>query len=232
MKKISLKPLAILTFSAFTIYGCASSDQATDTAMSDTAVSGGQEVETLVVEEQVAVPIATLSVTSLPMENTIGIDEMFADIDDTKKHDVLALAKTNPNLTTFVKLVEQADIVSDLQRLNGFTLFAPTNEAFSNVPQEKLESLLMTENKPLLYRVLQAHILPSQASTVQIKANDRIRMSENSYIPINTEMAGTALYVGGAQVIKGDIEASNGMIHVVDKVILPSEDAREDTITR
>lgn len=232
MKKILLKPLAIMTFSAFTIYGCASSDQATDSAMSDTAVSGGQEVETLVVEEQVVVPIATLSVTALPMENTMEIGEMFEDIDDTEKYDVLALAKTSPNLSTFVKLVEQADLVSDMQRVEKLTLFAPTNEAFAQIPREKLETLLMPGNKALLSRMLQAHILPSVASTLQIKENDRIQMTEDSYIPINTEMAGTVLYVGGAQVIKGDIEASNGMIHVVNKVILPSEDVREDTILR
>jgi uncharacterized surface protein with fasciclin (FAS1) repeats len=239
MKKIPLKQFAIVTFSAFTIYGCASSDQTADTAateetmVSETTVAGGvapdaeqKGLKVLVVEQQVAVPIATLAITALPMENTVEIDEMF-EMDDTEKHDVLSLIRTSPNLSTFVKLLEQADLVDDIQRVGEVTIFAPTNEAFAKVPREKLETLLMPENRAQLSRMLQAHILSSQVSTPVLQDNDRIEVSEETYIPINTDIGGTVLRVGGAQVVKGNIEASNGLIHVMNGVILPSDDIEE-----
>lgn len=245
MKKKTLKSLAILTFSAFTIYGCASSDQAAGTAagegtmMSETTVAGGvttdaetQPLSVLVVEEQITVPIATLSVTALLMENPVEVNDMFKDIDDTEKYDVLALARTSPNLSTFVKLIEQANLVDDMQRVKELTIFAPTNEAFAKMPREKLETLLMSNNVPQLSRMLQAHILSSEVSTARLNGNVRIPVSENSFIPVTTEMGGTVIRVGGARVIKDNIEGSNGMLHVVDAVILPSEAVQESPTVR
>jgi uncharacterized surface protein with fasciclin (FAS1) repeats len=239
MKKRTMIPLA---FAAMIMYGCAGSTETMDdttamdetTTMSETQTMAGSATDTeqsnvdaMVIEEKVVVPVATLSITTLPMENTVEVDNMFEDIDDTKQHDVLALAKTNPNLSTFMMLAEQADLESDLQRLDEFTLFAPTNEAFSKVPQEKLESLLMPDNLALLKRVLQAHVLPSKVSATQFNSSQRIQMSEDSYIPVDVTMNGTNITVGGATIVKDNVEASNGMIHVVDNVILPTENTTE-----
>lgn len=240
MKKILLKPLGIMTLASFTFYGCASSNDNGTTAMEGTTMSetttmagsttDDNSVDAVVVEEQVVVPVATLSITMLPMENTEEVDKMFESIDDTEQYSAIDLLRTSPNLTTFVKLIEQADMVDDMERLNEMTVFAPTNEAFAKIPKEKLESLILPENKALLMRMLQAHIIPSEVTETQLETNTRIRMSENSYIPVDKEMAGTVTRVGGAELVKTDIETSNGRVHIIDGVILPSEDAREDDI--
>ena len=230
------KPLAIMTFASFTMFGCASSDSTTDTtamdsSMSESATMAGsveeRDVDAVIVEEKVVVPVATLSVTALSMENTIEVDDMFEDIGDTEQYDVMSLARTSPNLSTFVKLVEQAGLEAGLQNLEKLTLFAPTNEAFAKMPKDKLESLLMPENKAMLSRMLQAHFLSSEVTALRLRDNDRIQITEDSYIAIETPSVGNVV-VGGARLINSDIEASNGRIHVVDAVILPSEDVRKE----
>ncbi|AKD05452.1 hypothetical protein PKOR_02060 [Pontibacter korlensis] len=163
-------------------------------------------------------------------EGTIDYDDMFSNISDTKQHDALALIKMDPNLSTFAKLLEQAELEDDLQRLDEYTLFVPTNQAFAQLDQEKLQSLLLPENKAKLMHVLQAHVLPGEVSSLQLENNTRIQMSENSHIPVEVGVNNTNITVGGAQLVRSNIEASNGTIHVIDGVILP-ENAREDDAT-
>jgi uncharacterized surface protein with fasciclin (FAS1) repeats len=240
MKSIFLNSIAIITAASFTLFGCASSTQNADTAAIDTSAtttmggmtseSGKNQLDVLVVESQVMVPVATIAVAALPMENTVEINDMFKGINDTEKYNAYALAKTSPNLSTFVKLIEHANLVDDLERVKEVTLLAPTNEAFAKMPREKLTTLLAPENTALLSRMLQAHIIAKEVSAAQFQENDRIRITENSYIPIETTTAGTSVLIGGAQVVKNDIEASNGRIHVLDNVILPSENFREGNL--
>ncbi|MCX2739710.1 fasciclin domain-containing protein [Pontibacter anaerobius] len=237
MKKRTIIPMALAATMLFG-FGCASSSDTmddttamdSDMTMSETQTMAGntEDADAVVVEESVVAvaPVATLSTTSLSLENTVEIDNMFENIDDTEQYDVLELAKMEPNLSTFVTLMEQANLKSDLDRLEEYTLFAPTNEAFAKIPKEKLESLLLSENKAQLMRVLQAHVLPSEVSSMQFQNNSRIQMSEDSYIPVEVGVNNTNIRVGGAQVIRPNIEGSNGVIHVIDSVILP-EDVQE-----
>lgn len=231
MKKNFLKPIAVMTLSTFVMYSCASSGENT-TAMEDTTISktetmagditDQQGIAVMVIEEQVTVPIATLSTTALVLENPVEIDQMFEDIDDTEKYDVLELAKTSPNLSTFVKLIEQAQLKDDMQRVEKLTLFAPTNEAFAKLPKAELEKLLLGDNYASLARMLQNHILSSEMSSVQLQENDRINITEDKYIPIDSDTNLGTTRIGGAQIIKSDIKASNGRIHVIDAIITPT----------
>ena len=236
MKRNILNPVVVMALASFTFTGCASSTEVTDatameeTTISETATMAGNavasnenELEVLVIEEKVVVPVATVDVTALAMSNVEEIDEMFDDIDDTEAYDVLALARTSPNLSTFVKLIEQANLVNDLQRVDQVTLFAPTNEAFARMPQDKLKALVTAESPAALSRMLQAHIVASDVASTQLTTNTRIRVTEDSYIPVETAAAGTSITVGGANLVKNDVKASNGRIHVIDSVILPSE---------
>lgn len=239
MKKRMIIPMALATTMLFG-YGCASSDDTMqqdttamddDMTMSETQTMAGEDPDAVVVEETVvaAAPIATTT-TTLSIENTGSVDDMFSKIDDTEQHDVLALAKMEPNLSTFVTLVEQSGIASDLERLESYTLLAPSNEAFSKIPQDKLESLLMPDNKALLMSVLQMHVLPSEVSSLQFQNNSQIQVGEDSYIPVEVGVNNTYVRVGGAQLVKTNIEASNGVIHVIDNVILPKDMQEDSTI--
>lgn len=252
MKKKTIIPIA---FAAAMMFGCASSTDTMDdaTAMDETTMSGGVATEevveereevveevaeavdaatlkTLVIEREIVVPVATVAVTALPMENPVEIDEMFEDIEETENQTVLELARTSPNLSTFVKLIEQAGLVEDIERLQDVTLFAPTNEAFAKMDREELETLLMPENQAQLMYMLQAHVLPNKVSSLQFNTTQRIEMTEDSYIPIDVSLGGTNVLIGGASIIKNNIEASNGFIHVIDNVIEPSEVAVEDAV--
>ena len=240
MKRRILNPLAVMAVASFTFAGCAGSAETTDatateqTTVSETATMGGktattgEELEVLVIEEKVAIPVATVDVTALAMSNPEEIDEMFENVENTEQHDVLALARTSPNLSTFVKLMEQANLVDDLQRVEQITLFAPTNEAFSKMPQDKLKALVTAESAAALSRMLQAHIVSSDVASTQLEDNTRIRVTEDTYIPVETAAAGTSVTVGGANLLRSDIKASNGRIHIIDDVILPSEDFRKE----
>ncbi|WP_161890301.1 fasciclin domain-containing protein [Pontibacter russatus] len=187
-------------------------------------------IKTLVIERDIVVPVATVAVAALPIENPVAIDEMFEDIDETETYSVMDLAKKSPNLSTFVQLIEHAGLEQDIARLNEVTLFAPTNEAFAKMDKQKLEMLLKPENMANLMYVLQAHVLPSKVSSMQFNTTQRIELTEDSYIPVNVTLGGTNVVVGGASIVKDNVEASNGFIHVVDSVILPSEVAVEDAV--
>lgn len=240
MKNI-LKPIAVMAMSTFVMYGCASSGETTDaTAMEEEATYSetermagttteetttdeeGQVLDVLVVEEKAVVPVGTIAVTALALENPVPIDDMFDDIDDTEQYTVMELARKSPNLSTFVKLIEQAGLENDLERLDKMTFFAPTNEAFAKIPKDKLSKLLLTDNRAILSAMVQAHILPSEVASGQLQSNTRIRMTDQSYLPVNTDNNGTITSVGNAELIKTDVEASNGRIHVLDSVIMPS----------
>ena len=236
MKSTVLKPLAFLAFSSFTLFSCASSNTTAmeDMSRTETSAMAGMamdeddnQLNVLVVEEQVMVPIATLAPTALLMENPEDINDMFDAIDDTENYTVLELARKSPNLTTFVQLIERANLTDDLERVEKATLFAPTNEAFAKLPKEKLEMLLRSDNTALLSRILQAHILASEVSTARFNNSTRISMGEDQYIPISTNNPGNTIFVGSAQIVRNDVEASNGRIHVIDSVILPDQDVRE-----
>lgn len=226
-------------------FGCASSNDAMNdtTAMDDNMtmsetqtmagttsdMEGADDMRT----DNMATSDMTATATSaaaLSMQNTGSIDDMFSDIDDTEQYDVLSLAKMDPNLSTFVALIEKSDLVSDLQRLDEYTLLAPTNEAFSKVPKEKLESLLKEENKAVLMSVLQMHVLPSEVSSLQFQNNSQIQVGEDSYIPVQVGVNNTDIRIGGAQIVKSNIEGSNGVIHVIDSVIFRENTQDTDAI--
>lgn len=242
MKNTFFNYLTATAFASLTLAGCASSTETSSTAMgemnrTETSARGGYATDenglsVLMVEKQLMLPVATISVAALPMENPMEVEDMFEDMGDTEQHSVYDLAKSSPNLSTFVQLLERANLVDDLQRVEELTLFAPTNEAFAQMPREKLETLLKAENTALLSTILQNHVLATDVSTAGLQSNSRIRVSDDSYIMIDKGMNGMTTHVGGAQILKADVEASNGRIHVIDKVILPSEDVQSGTMMR
>ncbi len=233
--------MAAFIVATFTLAGCASSnDNMNTTAMDDTVsmsetqtmagstsdANNGKEVEVGMVA---SVPVAVMPIASLSMENTVPVGEMFEDVDNTEQYDVLALAQKSPNLSTFVKLIELADLQNDLQRVGDVTIFAPTNEAFAKLPQDQLKMLLDPANKAQLMQVLQAHVLPNKVASTEFNTMQRITLSDDRYIPVDVSMNGTVVTIGGATIVKPNIEASNGIIHVVDNVILPQQVAQEDS---
>jgi uncharacterized surface protein with fasciclin (FAS1) repeats len=242
MKMIKIKALTIAALASTTFYGCASSDKTNDaTAMENESiysetqrmggnVSDSEDADAVVIATEISAPIATIPIAELSLKNSTEVTNMFDNIDNTEKYDIMSLAKKSQNLSTFTQLMEYAGLADDFNREGSYTIFAPTNEAFSKLSKQELEMLLLPENKTKLIEVLKVHVLPNEVGSMQLNTTQRLKLSEDKFIPINSQLNGTRMLVGGAAIQVSDVEASNGLLHVVDKVILPSKYAREEGI--
>jgi uncharacterized surface protein with fasciclin (FAS1) repeats len=123
------------------------------------------------------------------------------------------------NFNTPVAAVKAAGLVETLKGPGPFTVFAPTDEAFSKLPPGTLETLLKPENKARLQNILTYHVVPGK-----VMAQDVIKLHSAKTVEggmITVTMMNGGVMVDNAHVIKTDIAASNGVIHVIDAVILP-----------
>jgi len=135
------------------------------------------------------------------------------------KKDIVETAKGAGNFATLVKALDQAGLVTTLQGEGPFTVFAPTDEAFKKLPQGTVEDLLKPENKAKLTSILTYHVLPGKVMAGDIKGKElQADTVEGTKLSID---ATDGVMVGAAKVTKADIEASNGVIHVIDTVLIP-----------
>jgi len=128
------------------------------------------------------------------------------------------IASANPDFSTLVSLIKKAGLVDALSGAGPFTVFAPTNEAFAKVPQATLDALAADPTGKLA-DVLKLHVV-----SAKIMAADAVKASGTSITTLGggklkVDATGGTVTVGGARVIKADIVASNGVIHVIDSVI-------------
>ena len=120
---------------------------------------------------------------------------------------------------TLAKALEAADLVTTLTGPGPFTVFAPTDEAFAKLPAGTLETLLKSENKDKLRRVLTYHVVAGKVVASDVVKLQSAKAVSGDTIAVNAQSG--IVRVDGARVIKTDIQASNGVIHVIDAVILP-----------
>jgi len=123
------------------------------------------------------------------------------------------------NFTTLVAAVKAAGLVETLKGPGPFTVFAPTDEAFAKLPQGTLEMLLKPENKAKLQSILTYHVVPGKVMARDVMGLHSAKTVEGRSLTIETMNGGVT--VNNAHLIKADIVASNGVIHVIDTVILP-----------
>jgi uncharacterized surface protein with fasciclin (FAS1) repeats len=125
---------------------------------------------------------------------------------------------------TLVAAVKAADLVDTLKGSGPFTVFAPTDEAFAKLPPGTVEELLKPENKEKLKAILTYHVVKGKvmASDVAKLSGEKVRTVNGA--PVGIRVHGVTLTIGRAKVTKTDIAASNGVIHVIDTVLLPPAD--------
>ncbi|NDD97035.1 MAG: fasciclin domain-containing protein [Acidimicrobiia bacterium] len=134
--------------------------------------------------------------------------------------DIVAIASANEDFSTLVAAVSAAGLVETLQGEGPFTVFAPTNAAFDALPAGLLDKLLMPENKDVLVKILTYHVVSGAIMAADVTAGD-VASVEGGMIAVTTNDGG--VQVNGASVVSADIVASNGVIHVIDAVILPPD---------
>ncbi|MDR8389568.1 fasciclin domain-containing protein [Aliifodinibius sp. S!AR15-10] len=147
-----------------------------------------------------------------------------ADSDHHNK--IVKLASDADNLSTLVTAIKAAGLVETLNGEGPFTVFAPTNEAFASLPEGTLESLLKPENKDKLTSILTYHVVPGKVTSDALKDGMTAATAEGSDIMISL---GDNVKINEATVLKADIQASNGVIHIIDSVIMPPEDSPDSS---
>lgn len=148
-------------------------------------------------------------------EDTVAEDTVAEEV--VADGDIVAVASGNPDFTTLVAALSAAGLVETLQGEGPFTVFAPTDAAFAALPEGLLEKLLLPENIAALTAILTYHVVPGKVMSTDVTAGD-VATVEGSTIAITTDMG---VMVNGANVVAVDVAASNGVIHVIDAVIVP-----------
>lgn len=132
--------------------------------------------------------------------------------------DIVDVASKNGNFTTLVKAVQAAGLVDTLKGKGPFTVFAPTDAAFAKLPAGTVEDLLKPENKQKLVGVLTYHVVPGKVMAKDVKSGPA-KTVQGSNLTLKAE--GGKVMVDNATVTTADVAASNGVIHVIDTVVLP-----------
>lgn len=137
----------------------------------------------------------------------------------TKAMDIVDTAVSAGSFKTLVAAVKAAGLVDTLKGEGPFTVFAPTDEAFGKLPEGTIDDLLKPENKAKLQAILTYHVVPGKVMAADVAGIESAKTVNGQDLSIAVE--GDAVMVDKAKVIKADILCSNGVIHVIDTVVLP-----------
>jgi uncharacterized surface protein with fasciclin (FAS1) repeats len=141
---------------------------------------------------------------------------------DRPDKDVVDTAAAASQFKTLVKAVKAADLVDTLKGPGPFTVFAPTDEAFAKVPKDRLEALL--KDKKALTAVLTYHVVPGKVMAADAAKLDSAKTAQGHAVKIAASDG--KVTVNGANVVKADIVCKNGVIHVIDAVLLPPDEGK------
>jgi uncharacterized surface protein with fasciclin (FAS1) repeats len=133
--------------------------------------------------------------------------------------DIVDTAVAAGNFNTLAKALKAAGLLDTLKGPGPFTVFAPTDEAFAKLPAGTVEDLLKPENKSKLVSILTYHVVPGE-----IRASQIVKMASAKTVqgqPLSISSKGGSVMIDDANVVKTDIEASNGVIYVIDAVMIP-----------
>lgn len=133
--------------------------------------------------------------------------------------DIVDTAVSAGDFKTLVAAIKAAGLVDTLKGTGPFTVFAPTDEAFAKLPAGTLDELLKPENKDKLVSILTYHVVSGDVMAKDVVKLNSAKTINGKDVTIKTENG--KVYIDNAQVVKPDIKASNGVIHVVDTVLLP-----------
>jgi len=142
----------------------------------------------------------------------------FAD----KQKDVVDTAASAGSFNTLVAAVQAAGLVDTLKGDGPFTVFAPTDDAFAALPAGTVDTLLLPENKDQLIAILTYHVVPGKVMSTDLSDGMEARTVQGDTVTIDLD---NGVMVEEATVVSADIEASNGVIHVIDTVILPGDNS-------
>ncbi|MCX2739708.1 fasciclin domain-containing protein [Pontibacter anaerobius] len=218
MKKLKIVPFALMAASLF--WSCAGSD--TNASMNSTVSAEGDAANAL--EDQQAELETDASQAPMDPDTDMSEEDPARDVVSAdnplgRKPSIVALAQQTPELSTFLELIKAADMVTVLESPAPYTVFAPTNEAFAALPAGTVEALKSPDNKLELRRIIQAHVLPNRISTDEMKDGTPMLTAQGDEVIVSRQ--GNSIKVGDASIRVPDVQASNGVVHIIDRVLAP-----------
>ncbi|MBF2015395.1 MAG: fasciclin domain-containing protein [Rivularia sp. T60_A2020_040] len=139
-----------------------------------------------------------------------------ATVDD----DIADVVEDNPSLKTLANLIDEADLEDTLDDDGPYTLFAPSDQAFAAIPEATRQRLLQPENRETLRQVLTYHVVQANLRANQLQSGE-VQTLANNPVNVQVDQTSNQVRVNQATVTQPDVQASNGVIHIIDQVILP-----------
>ncbi|MEA5600209.1 fasciclin domain-containing protein [Nostoc sp. UHCC 0252] len=136
--------------------------------------------------------------------------------------DIVSLAASSNSLTTLTSLLKTAGLTDILQQPGPYTVFAPTDQAFAALPAATLQQLQQPENRDALVKILTYHVVPGAVTSNQLVAGE-LNTAEQRPVNIQIDRANNQISVNNARVIQADVQASNGVIHAINQVLIPPD---------
>lgn len=162
--------------------------------------------------------IPTAPPTTTPPDAGIESPEPSAE---TESRDIIGVVESNSSFTMLAKALKAAGLEDTLKGDGPFTVLAPSDAAFAKLPQDAVQDLLKPENKEVLVKILTYHVIPDRVLSTDLKSGE-VRSVEGGPISVKVDPA-SGVQVNDATVVQPDVRASNGIIHVIDNVILPPD---------
>lgn len=135
-----------------------------------------------------------------------------------QNYDVIETAKRNGGFAVFTGALADAGLVEALKEMGPYTLFAPTDEAFAKIPKNKLDDLLKPEKRETLQALLRNHIVPGKLMANELKTLSETKSARGEELKIESR---EGLWINQARVVSPDLEASNGVLHGIDSILMP-----------
>ncbi len=157
--------------------------------------------------------------TAVPASFLLAPQVAVAEESATKQKDIVDTAVAAGSFKTLAAALKAAGLIDTLKGSGPFTVFAPTDEAFAKLPAGTVEDLLKPENKEKLVAILTYHVVSAKAMAKDVAGMSSTKTVNGKELAL--KVVGDKVMVGSATVTKADIECSNGVIHVIDTVLLP-----------
>ena len=138
---------------------------------------------------------------------------------EEKAKTIVDLAKKAGTFTTLVDALKAADLADTLKGDGPFTVFAPSDDAFKKLPKETRDSIMKLENKSRLQRILKHHVVKGHKQAKDVSGATSLKMMDGTTLNVRTK--GDRVRIGEAAITKPDLEAENGVVHVIDRVLIP-----------
>jgi uncharacterized surface protein with fasciclin (FAS1) repeats len=138
---------------------------------------------------------------------------------EEKAKTIVDLAKNAGNFNTLVDALKAADLVDTLKGTGPFTVFAPSDDAFKKLPKETRDSIMKPANKSRLQRILKHHVVEGRKRAKEVSGASSFKMLDGKTLTVRTK--GDQVRIGDATITKTDLEAENGVVHVIDRVLMP-----------